>query len=1120
MLPTGDVDVTRVHVMQKGMTQWLEGLGLGQYSRVFSEHDIDFEVLPELNEADLQKLDISLGHRKKLLKAISELSLAPPSANTLTKASAAANPERRQLTVMFCDLVGSTALSTRFDPEDMRDLIREYQSLVVHEVSRFDGHVANFMGDGIMSFFGWPVAHEDSGERAVRASMEIMKKIEGLTTPLGETLAARVGIATGLVVVGSLIDEGVLQEEAVIGETPNLAARLQGLAQPGQIIIAGHTRNLLGDTFELEELAPQSVKGIARPVVAHAVKGEKALETRFEARARRQLSPMIGRDPQLSRMIDLWGQVKESAGHGLLVVGEAGIGKSRLTRALTDALADENHTLIRLQCSPHHSDSALWPVIRLLSQEAGFKSDDSAEDKLDKIEALLSQGQDDITASAQIIADLFEIDFSSRYPPLELTPLAKRGRTLSVLGDQLLGLAERQPVIIVLEDAHWIDPTTKELIENCLTRIEDARVLLLITSRPDVEPDFTSHPWVARIALEPLSRAEILAFVSHITEHRELPLPAIDAILFRSDGIPLFIEEMTHMLLRRADDYSKSLERDAAHIPSSIQDMLLMRLDQLGAAKGLAQQAACFGRFFSSNQLLLTANMPAGALTLKLQQLTESGLVDEVDAEKGQYSFKHALVQEAAYASLLRSKRIDLHRTIAQVLEDEDSVYEPEVLAHHFSKGRMFKKSVEYWEAAGQEAMRASAFVEACANFSRALEQLQQTRASAERDERELMLLLSLGDPLISTRGFAAPEVSDAFGRAHEICQGLETVELQFPVLWGLASFHIVRSELDKAYELTNQFLEFARNTGTDDLVLTGNYLVAATHFWRGDFEAVHEPIRNFIDQADPETDVAFQIAPSESPMIDSLSYLAWTLWLMGDPDQGEAYSRQCVELGRSLNSFHDLAYALGFAAWCCQYRHEFERVNELTSELIALATEQEFPYWLSAAKILKGGGLVRDGEFAQGMAEIDEGFEIWNTTGSRLFKPSFLQVKAEALMADKQFDASMECLDEALAEVSITGERLNESELCRLKGELFAQGGQATEAEHWYNKALEISRRQKAKFFELRAMVGLAQLWEQQGKGVAAIESLSAVLAGFDDDLITPDLQEARDMLDELARR
>lgn len=1104
--------------MPEKMAQWLENLGLGKYIKTFSEHDVDYEVLPELSEADLIKLDVSLGHRKKMLKAISALAEPHGRPTPPAQANAAAGPERRQLTVMFCDLVGSTALSTKIDPEDMRDLIRDYQRLVAREVFRFDGHVASYMGDGLMSFFGWPVAHEDSAERAVRASMAIMQQMKKLTTPLGDVLTARIGIATGLVVVGDLIGEGASREEAVIGETPNLAARLQTLAQPEQIVIAGSTRKLIGDAFEFEELAPQMLKGIADPVVAHAVKGERALESRFEARAR-QLSPIIGRDPQLSRMIDLWQQIQGGAGQGLLVVGEAGIGKSRLTKALTDAVSTEKHTLIRLQCSPHHSDSALWPVTQLLTQTARFAPDDGVTQKLDKIEALLLQGQDDIAVSAPLIADLLEVDYSSRYAPIELTPLAKRGRTLAILADQLLGLAERRPVILVLEDAHWIDPTTLELVGQCLDRINEARVLVLMTSRPDNEPDFAGIPWVSRIALEPLARADVGAFVSHLTKHKELPSAAVDAIMFRADGIPLFVEEMTYMLLGRADEYSRSLEREAAQIPSSIQDMLLMRLDQLGAVKGLAQQAACFGRFFSSDQLSLTANMSLKALTADLHQLTESGLINEVDAETGQFSFKHALVQEAAYASLLRSKRIDIHRTIAQVLEAEDSINEPEVLAHHFSKGRMFKKSVEYWEAAGLEAMRASAFVEATANFSRALEQLKETSESPERDERELMLLLSLGDPLISTRGFAAPEVSEAFGRAHEICQSLETLELQFPVLWGLTSFHIVRSELDKAHELTKQFRELARQSGMEDLVLTGNYLVAATHFWRGEFDAVHEPIRSFVQQADPEADTAFQIAPSESPMIDSLSYLAWTLWLMGYPDQGKAYSLKCIELSRSLDSFHDLAYALGFAAWCSQYRREYDRVSELTSELIDLASEQEFPYWLSAAKILKGGRLVRDGDFEQGMAEINEGFEIWNTTGSRLFKPSFLQVKAEALMEDNQLAASMACLDEALSEIDSTGERLNEADLCRLKGQLFELNDEAAEAERWYDKAINIARQQKAKSFELRATSSLARLLAEQGKQEAATEKLTSVMASFDEGFDTPDLQDANSVLESLKR-
>jgi class 3 adenylate cyclase len=567
---------------------WLSELGLERYIGAFRDNDIDDRILHTLSADDLRELGVSsLGHRKKLLDAIARLRDAEPTVEM--GSSGAPQPrsaaERRHLTVMFVDLVGSTELAGKLDPEDMREVLRAYQDACAGVIARFDGFVAKFMGDGVLAYFGYPRAHEDEAERAVRAGLALATTIGGLKAPNGEALGARIGIATGLVVVGDLVGEGAAQEQAVVGETPNFAARLQGIAAPGQVVIAGATRRLLGTRFELQDLGERELKGIGAPVQAYVIIGERPVESRFEAMSGPSVLPMVGRDQELALLLERWTQAKAGEGQGVLLVGEAGIGKSRIGRALLDAVTEEPHVRIRYQCSPYHIDSALWPVMQQLNYAAGLAANDPLEARLEKLEALLdlAGGRD----AAPLIADLLGLDGSARYGPLDLTPQAQRVRTLDALVDQLVGLAAHQPVLVVLEDAHWIDPTTLEMIEQGLDRIAAARVLLLLTSRPDRQPALAAHPHVTRLTLNRLGRAGVEAIVARLgADH--LPGATIDAIIARTDGVPLFVEELTKAVL----------ESGETAIPASLHDSLMARLDRIPEIKEVAQIAACIGREF------------------------------------------------------------------------------------------------------------------------------------------------------------------------------------------------------------------------------------------------------------------------------------------------------------------------------------------------------------------------------------------------------------------------------------------------------------------------------------------------------------------------------------------
>jgi class 3 adenylate cyclase len=700
---------------------WLRQLGLERYEQAFCDNAIDLEVLPELTDADLEQLGLLLGHRRKLQKATAELRAGAPGAPASLAEGAVASPpaleaERRQLTVLFRDLVGSTELSARLDPEDMREVIRAYQNAVAGEITRFEGHVAKFMGDGVLAYFGWPRAHEDGPEHAVRAALAITEVVSHLRSPAGEPLAARIGIATGLVVVGDLIGHGASQEQAVVGETPNLAARLQALGEPGQVVIAPATRRLLGSGFDLADLGPQRLKGIAQPVAVFAVRGERAIADRFEARSGRTLLPMVGRDRELALLLKRWARARAGEGQGVLLTGEPGIGKSRIRRALLDAVADEPHARISYQCSPYHGDSALWPVIQQLHHAAGLEKDDPTEGRLDKLEALLEQAGG--RAVAPLIADLIGLDGVARYGELGLTPQVQRARTLDALVGLLLGLAAGQPVLAVVEDAHWIDPTTLEMIERCLACIADARVLLLVTSRPERQPELADHPHIARLVLNRLGRVEAEAILARLGGER-LPAATIDAIIGRTDGVPLFVEELTKAVV----------ETGETSVPASLHDSLMARLDRIPEVKGIAQIAACIGREVDFRLLAAVAARPEPELASALDRLAAAELIiRRRTPSRTTWNFKHALVQDAAYQSLLRSRRQQLHARIAEVLEQrfpETVATEPELLAHHYTGAGLAAQAIPHWLQAGLRAIQRSAHAEASAHLARGLELLE-----------------------------------------------------------------------------------------------------------------------------------------------------------------------------------------------------------------------------------------------------------------------------------------------------------------------------------------------------------------------------------------------------------
>jgi class 3 adenylate cyclase len=794
----------------KGIAEWLASIGLSEYTQRFADNAIDLSVVRDLTDQDLEDLGVLLGHRRKILRAITELDgTAPPTTERAIESGLREERERRHLTVMICDLVGSTALSARLDPEDMRVVVDAYHAACARIVQAYDGFLGDFRGDGILAYFGYPRAHEDDAERTVRAGLDIIDAVAQLETHAAEPLAVRIGIATGLVVIGDLSREGALREHAMVGETPNLAGRLQSLAEPGTIVVAASTRRLLGDLFRLRDLGRHEVKSIAEPVAAWAVEGVSAFESRFEAVRAAGLTDLIGREDEIDLLLERQRRAWKGEGQIVLISGEPGIGKSRLAAAFAERIAGTPHTRLRYQCSPYHTNSALHPFITQLERAAGFKAGDTSEQRLDKLEAVRAVCASRIKDIAPLLAALLSIPFGERYAPLALSSTQQRRRTLAALLDQFEGLTHRQPILLLFEDLHWADATSLELLDLTVERVRRLPVLALFTFRSEFEPPWVGLPDVAILTLGRLDRNDVENMVVQVTGGRVLPPEVMKQIVDKSDGNPLFVEELTKavleagILVEDAEGYRLDGPLPPLAIPETLQDSLMARLDRLAPVREIAQIGAAIGRDFSYSLVRAVVGRDETALKHALAQLEQAELVfRRGEPPEAVYSFKHALVQDVAYESLLKSRRQQLHGRIARTLESEfpqTALAEPEVLAWHYSSAGLVEPAVSWLLSAAKRAMQRSANIEAIDHLRKGLELLKTLPDSPERDRRELDLQTHLGAALTAAKGFAAPEVRDVYVRARSLFARLEDLSQVFPVLRGLRVYHLVRAEWQQA---------------------------------------------------------------------------------------------------------------------------------------------------------------------------------------------------------------------------------------------------------------------------------------------------------------------------------
>jgi class 3 adenylate cyclase/predicted ATPase len=1113
------------------VASWLRTLGLEQYEPVFRQNEIDHEVLPELTEADLEKLGVPMGHRKRLLRAIATLSAAAPAAASFT-AQRQVEAERRQLTVMFCDLVGSTSLSARLDPEDMREIIGAYRRCCAELIEGAGGFVAKYMGDGVLAYFGYPQAHEDDAEWAVRAALGLTAAIPTLQIRSDAPLQVRVGIATGLVVVGDLVGRGDAQERGVVGDTPNLAARLEALADPGRVVIAEGTRRLARGLFDYDDLGRVPLKGLSDPVQAWRVLGLRAVESRFEAQHETSLTPLVGRDEELDLLLRRWRRAASGEGCVVLLSGEPGIGKSRLTVALEERLGNERHTRLRRFCSPQHGDSALYPIVMQLERAAGFARHDAPQARLDKLESLLG-AQPGHESDLQLLAELLSIPTGDRWPPLDWTPQRKKEKTFEALLRQVEMLSRRQPVLAVYEDVHWIDPSSRELLDMTVVRVADLPVLLVITFRPEFHPPWTGLSHVSTLSLGRLGRREGAALAALVANESPLTEDITAEIVERTDGIPLFVEELTKAVLEAGAQGAGGKETLAAaplsalSVPATLHASLIARLDRLGpAAKETAQVAAVIGREFSYELLMPVAEKSEPDLRSALDRLAHSGLVFcRGMPPQATFVFKHALVRDAAYGTLLRGRRQALHARVVAALEQQfpDVVAtEPERLAQHCAEAGLAEKAIGYCLMAGQRSLARSATAEAVAQLRRGLALLSGVGDDGRRLEQELELQSALGRALMATMGHGSAEMADAYARARELCERLQRRQQLVPVLFGQCMYEFARGELDLALEHAAAMRRLAEAENDSRVLVTSCRMIGQLQWWRGEFGDARARLEEGLALFDPADRPFYAAVSLQDAQAQMLNFLSGVLGALGYLDQSRARADEALAVARRLAQPFTLALALWRSVPDMVRVGRSDIASESAAltraeELEALVAEQNFRGLRGVGLIHRGWCRAAMGQTQEGIALLEEGFAVYRKSEMRLALSWYLTLLADADRRAGRSAVALAPLAEALDAVDAYQERWFEAEIHRLRGELLLETEDHASAEACFRTAIDIARRQNAKLWELRSSVSLAWMLRDQGKRREARDLLAPVYDWFTEGFGTPDLIEAKALLDAL---
>jgi class 3 adenylate cyclase/tetratricopeptide (TPR) repeat protein len=1083
---------------------WLKNLGLEQYAAAFHENAVDIEVLPTLTNDDLREMGvIPIGHRRRLLDAIAKLQNDSTSSQAVTPLGSESTSipvadadsqagERRQLTVMFCDLVGSTALSERLDPEELRDLLHAYRILCGDVIARYGGFVARYVGDGILTYFGWPAAHEDDAERAMRAALEIVQTVKRASTI--EALSVRIGIATGPVVVGEEAGVGD-QAKLAVGSTPNLAARLQGLAAADQIVIAASSRRLVGSAFDLSDLGERDLKGIAEPVHAWRVERVALTESRFDAHhAATGLTPLVGREGEVDLLLHRWSQAQDGEGQVVLLGGEPGIGKSRILSVLRDRLEAQSVQALRFQCSPYHVNSAFWPIIDNFERGLKFARNETTAAKHDKLEMLIVTQYGRPRADVRFVASILSLPCQDRYGPLAMTPQRHKDETLRTLVDIIEAAARRQPSVLLFEDAHWADPSSLEVLDLLVDRVKTVPLLVVLTHRLEFASRWSGHGHFGALNLSKLTRAQSAAMVSALAGGKALPAPLLEQILTRTDGVPLFVEELTKAVLETGelkdtgDHYEYAGATRAVIIPATLRDSLMARLDRFMPVREVAQIGAAIGRDFSYELIEAVAPMPQAQLDDALARLCQSGLAFRRGTPPDAiYTFKHALVQDAAYDSLLKRRRHELHAKIARVIEQRSpsiKTTEPEVLAHHLTKAGLAEAAVPLWQRAGKLALRRLAVSEAISQLNQGLELVAALPPSLKRDTSELELRGLLGKAWMTLKGWPAPEVWTSLHPALPLAKSLGRLDALLPILWGLTNNVMHQGRVAESLPWMEEMLETGSATGDVDLLVAGHALACKCYGWAGELTRVMEHCDKVLALYD--TKQHFLLGAyilDHDPKTIALIFGSIAIWMLGYPDQASQLSneRDWHKRGRWVRDMHERGRSLPLERRLVDALHKFD--HRYTYEHLRKAC-----------------------------------MAIWEASGGANH-PSYRACLAEAMALSGDLDNALLELDEAIAQIERPGweEHIFYAEVLRFKGWALSLKGDLEGAERNFLASLDWAQRQQAKSFELRTATSLARLWQSQGRRLEAYELLTPVYAWFTEGFDTEDLQEAKSLLAEL---
>lgn len=1044
--------------------------------------------------------------------------------------------ERRQLTVMFCDLVGSTDLSSRLDPEDMADIIRAYQAAATAIIQRFDGYIAKFMGDGILVYFGYPYAHEKEAGRAVRTGLAILDAMPSLNAEINATkktnLAVRIGIATGVVMVGESIDTSGIAEKTVVGETPNLASRLQGLAAPNSIVISSVTKDLAGGEFVYSKLGTHELKGITEPMEAWAVTGlvEAAAETASEIIANAPF--LVGRDEEIGLLRRAWQQCHdEKRGQVVLVSGEAGIGKSSLIRSLRAEVQKQQLPRLTFRCSPYHTNSALYPVIEHIKRTAGWQPQDTNATKLGKLERLLSSYKLPKEETVPLLSGLLSLPVpEERYAALRLTPQQLKQQTEDVLLALMFEEAERQPTLEIWEDLHWADPSTLQLLGILIEQAPTASLLLVLTFRPEFSPPWTNRSHMTPITLGRLERPQIEVLTRVLAKDKEVPREVLDYVVRKTDGVPLYVEELTKTVLasgildEEKTRYVLNGPLSGLSIPASLQDVLMARLDRLPTVRDVAQLGAVFGREFAYDMLLAIAVFEEPKLKDGLSQLVDAELLYQRGRPpRSTYTFKHALIQDAAYQSLLKRTRQQYHRLAGLLLEGsfpEIVDAQPELIAHHYAESGRTKQAIDYFHRAAKQAARRSANHEVIAHARRALDLLKTGVAKpGPTASEELELELLLGTALMATQGYASPETGASYSRARELCRMVGSGADICPVLSGVWLFELTRANHVVGREVAEEILSSAASGNDVEARVVGHVAAALSELHIGAPLLAKPHFKQALDlyQAHP-VGVGYRYGVEFG--LVGYSYAAWCDWLLGYPDQ--AITLGTLALAALKQEQHAYTSSRGFYwnAVLYQFLGKWPLVEELAERAINSAREHGFALVVAAAQIMRGAARAALDDHEAGIQLLREGLEAYRATGARFQRPYHMALLADALRNAGHLKEASAVIEEAGTLVKETGERYYEAEIYRLRGGLLlasTRRGEREKAMRLLRSGFEIASNQQAKSLQLFAARDIAAVWAEDGKHREAHELLKSVYETFSEGLDMPALASSRQLLDEL---